>query len=92
MTRDVKEETYGNSSNLEQSRMNHYNLHIGDMVTFKRSEIPRESFKLLNTLRKYIWREVISMDDIPSLAFNSYIMGLEPSRWCRFHKVKGHHT
>lgn len=47
----------------------------------------------LNTRYNQIWKEIIHLYDIhaPSSP-EEFVMGHESNRWCKFHKVKVHHT
>lgn len=47
----------------------------------------------LNTCCEEIWHELLHTRDIPlSPTPKSNMMGPGSSRWCKFRKVKGHHT
>lgn len=54
---------------------------------------PLNNFTLLNTHREQIQREVFNTHDIPPpSAPMSETMGRDHRRWCKYHKVKSHHT
>lgn len=52
-----------------------------------------ENFTPMNTCREQIWREVPHLYNIPAPSSpKEDVMGPEPGRWRKFHKVKTHHT
>lgn len=52
-----------------------------------------ESFTPPNTRHEEIWHKVLHLHDIPTpSAPKVYVIGLDPGRWCKFHRVKGYHT
>lgn len=64
-----------------------------DKSTFKREGKTAKRFTPMNTHQEKIWCEVLHLHNIhapPSPMVE--VMGLEPGRWCKFHRVKVHHT
>ena len=56
-------------------------------------KVPKKNVIYLNTSREQIHCGVFHTHDIPfPPSPKSDVMGLEPSNWLKFHKVKGHHT
>lgn len=52
-----------------------------------------DNFTPLNTCREHIWCEVLHLHNIlTSLAPKANVMGPKLGRWCKFYRVKGHHT
>lgn len=75
------------------SKKNRYNSSVKEKSLFKRAGKATENFTPLNIHRKHIWREVLHLHKISTPPTPiSEIMEFEPERWCKFHRVKGHHT
>lgn len=89
--RDVKERV-SNTKGSQHSRKRSYTFPVMDKTKFKHGGKVLESFKPLNTRRENIWREAFHLHDIhmPPTPKED-VSGLELDRWCKFHKVKGHH-
>lgn len=51
-----------------------------------------ENFTPMNTRQENIWCRVLQLHNIPTPPTPKVgVLGYEPGRWCKFHKVKGHH-
>lgn len=68
-------------------------MRVWDKETFMRGRKTMESFMPLNTHYEKIWREALHLHDIPTPhTLETNVMGPELGRWCKIHRVKGHHT
>lgn len=91
-TRDVKERV-PSIEGLQHPLKSNYTSYVKGNAAFKQVENMVESFTPLNTLHERNWKEVFHLYDIPALSpTKEEVIGPEPEKWCKFHKVKGHHT